>query len=173
MSRQSSVRPRFESPKVFMRNAFLINAGESKVPCCSFRQDLYDNGCVVDFFEFNCSWSEERVVEKVERAFDNVLPVGIPSPRWVTVLKVNHNNQLVISDTCVWCLIAFPNSTSTTAVAHAALYFCSDLGHHVSPFWVAGSNGKHCALTSINQLALHKCKNWFTFYLHVELIRSQ
>ena len=65
MSRQSSVRPRFESPKVFMRNVFLIDAGESKVPRGSFRQDLYDNGCV----------------EEVERAFENVLPVGIPSPR--------------------------------------------------------------------------------------------
>lgn len=47
LSRPLPFRPR-ESPKLFMRNAFLIDAGESKVPRGPFRQDLYDNGCVVN-----------------------------------------------------------------------------------------------------------------------------
>lgn len=64
-----------------MRNVFLIDAGENKVPRGPFRQDLYDNKCVIDFFEFSTSWSEERVVEELERAFETILPVGVPSPR--------------------------------------------------------------------------------------------
>ena len=81
ISRPSPSRLRSESPRLFLRNVFLIDAGENKVPRGPFRQDLYDKGCVVDFFEFNSSWSEERVVEELERAFDNILPVGTPSPR--------------------------------------------------------------------------------------------
>lgn len=80
-SRPLPFRPRCESPKLFMRNVFLIDAGENKVPRGPFRQDLYDNKCVIDFFEFSTSWSEERVVEELERAFENILPVGVPSPR--------------------------------------------------------------------------------------------
>ena len=79
--RRSRPLPRCESPKLFMRNVFLIDAGESKVPRSPCRQYLHDNGCVVDFFEFNSSWSEEKVVEELEHAFENILPVGVPSPR--------------------------------------------------------------------------------------------
>lgn len=80
-SSRPAFRPRQEIPKLFVRNVFLVDANENKVPRGPFRHELYEKGCVVDFFEFCSSWTEERVVEELERAFENVLPAGIPSPR--------------------------------------------------------------------------------------------
>ena len=86
------------------------------------------------------------------------------------VLKVNHIKS--IAD--LWHL-----SLMFYSISYFCINYCCSLCSYTflfrlrSSFRVAGSNDKHCALTSINQLALHKCKNWFTFYLHLEFVRSQ
>ena len=81
-----SQHPRTRATKVvgrsFTRTIFLLNQQDFLLPRGYERQNMYEEGRVVDFVELHTSWSDDRVRRAIEEVFSNVL-TGTATPRYV------------------------------------------------------------------------------------------
>ena len=88
-SRQRSSVPRTRAMplnvqgRTFTRTVFLLHQQESLIPRGLQRQNMYDEGRVVDFVELNTSWCSDTIHACIEDLFGSVLSIATDtaSPR--------------------------------------------------------------------------------------------
>ena len=83
--------PHQKSPAVkrFLRNVVMVSPNETAVPKGRNRHYLYEQGQIIDMFEFNGAWDAAETTEALERAFSAVLDQRSPSPRYVIVVHAH------------------------------------------------------------------------------------